>query len=98
MLMVGGAAAAARLFHTLRIYIFTAAPEWPVRNVFTHQLNAQFFLVFRFRSRLSISLLSIPTSEFSASERPTQQYQPETGGDSIQRLSVRARQCKQPWG
>lgn len=47
MLTVSGAAAAARLFHTLQIYIFTAAPESPACNVFTRQLNAQFFSVFR---------------------------------------------------
>lgn len=41
--MVGGAAAAL-LFHTLQIYIFTTAPEWPACNVFTHQLKARFML------------------------------------------------------
>lgn len=41
--MVGGAAAAL-LFHTLQIYIFTTAPEWPACNVFTHQLKACFML------------------------------------------------------
>lgn len=42
-----GGAAAALLFHTLQIYIFTTATEWPTSNVFTHQLGAVVKVVWR---------------------------------------------------
>lgn len=51
--MVGGAAAAL-LFHTLQIYIFTTAPEWPACNVLTHQLGAVVQVASKTKRRLSL--------------------------------------------